>query len=191
MMTKNHNVTAKPPFYWVRVLWLTNKKNHWKHVNRSWTKCQGNRYASCIVWNQNLLDTGKFVRRSSLSTQWKRFPDLFEGSELRVKDKKYLLRGQALSTLWKWSYFNSFQIRFRDIYILCIAISEILLLRNNQTGLFTLKSFQDWKLNYVLIVLSRRQWLGLTFLRSQLFSLRTEGKEKQHCKQNFLRAGIF
>ena len=50
-MRKNHNVTAKPPFYWVRVLWLTNKKkNHWTRVNRSWTKCQGNRYASCIVW---------------------------------------------------------------------------------------------------------------------------------------------
>ena len=89
MMRKKHNVTAKPPFYWVRVLWLTNKKNHWKRVNRSWTKCQGNRCASCIVWNQNLLDTGKFVRRSSLSTQWERFPDLFEGSKLRVKDKKY------------------------------------------------------------------------------------------------------
>ena len=56
-----------------------------------------------------------------------------------MKDKKYLLRGQALSTLWKRSCFNSFQIRFRDIYILCIAISEILLFRSNLTVLFTLK----------------------------------------------------
>ena len=49
MMRKNHNVTAEPLFYWVRVLWLTNKKKHWKRVNLSWTKCQGNRYASCTV----------------------------------------------------------------------------------------------------------------------------------------------